>query len=117
MKGAVAARLIYRPGMTAEEELAPVLSLLRREHDVLPFLGQQLGAAKAAFRLLPDETFGQLAASPDFRPPELGGPPIWLQLEAEGGASGVLIVFRPRADDELWAITPGPRAGGDSNLI
>ena len=103
--------------MTAEEELAPVLSQLRREYDVLPFLGQQLGAAEAAFRRLPDKMVDQLATSPDFRPPELGGPPVWLQLEAVGGASGVLIVVRPRADGELWAIAPVTKPSGDSNPI
>lgn len=103
--------------MTAEEELAPVLSQLRREYDVLPFLGQQLGAAEAAFRRLPDEMVDQLATSPDFRARELGGPPVWLQLEAEGGASEVLIVVRPRADGELWAITPEAAPSGDSNPI
>lgn len=92
--------------MTAEEELAPLLARLRREHDVLPFLGEQLNSAEAAFRRLPDEMVDQLATSPDFRPPEPGGPPVWLQLEAEGGESGVLLVVRPRADGELWAIAP-----------
>lgn len=115
--GDFAARLIYPAGMTAEDELAPVLSQLRREYDMLPFLGQQLVAAEAAFRRLPDEMVDQLVTSPDFRPPVVGGPPVWLQLEAEGAAAGVLIVVRPHADGELWAITPAARSPGDSNPV
>lgn len=92
--------------MTAEEELAPLLARLKSEHDVLPFLAQQLGSAEVAFRRLPDEMVDQLATYPDFRPPEAGGPPVWLQLEAKDSNPAVLIVARPRADGELWAIAP-----------
>jgi hypothetical protein len=73
MRDDSAGRLIYRPGMTAEEELAQVLARLRGEHDVLPFLGEQLNSTAATFRRLPDEMVDPLATSPDFRPPESGG--------------------------------------------
>ena len=59
----------------------------------------------------------ELATSPDFRAPEPGGPLVWWQLEAEGGASGVLIVVRPRADGELWAIAPTAGRARDSNPV
>lgn len=90
--------------MTAEEELAPALAELRRTHDVLPFLTQQIPAAQAAFRKMPDEMVDLLATSPDFRPPARGSAPVWLQLEAEGGSNAVVIVARPVADGELWVI-------------
>lgn len=97
----------YRETMNAEEELAPALAELRRMHDVLPFLEQQIPASEAEFRRLPDEMVDVLATSPDFRPPALGCGPVWLQLEAEEGRHAVVIVARPRADGELWVIAPG----------
>jgi|GEM_PF-2020038 len=96
--------------MTAEEELAPVLAELRRTHDVLPFLEQQIPSAEAVFRRMPDEMVDVLATSPDFRPPERGGAPVWLQLEGEGGSSAIVIVARPEADSELWVVAPAPAA-------
>lgn len=90
--------------MTAEEELAPALAELKRTHDVLPFLMEQIPAANAAFRRMPDEMVDLLATSPDFLPPARGGAPVWLQLEAEGSAGAVVIVARPEADGELWVI-------------
>jgi len=90
--------------MTAEEELAPALAELRRTHDVLPFLDQQIRADEAGFRRLPDEMVDVLATSPDFRPPAPGGAPVWLQLETEEGRYAVVIVARPRVDGELWVI-------------
>jgi len=92
--------------MTAEEELAPALAELQRAYDVLPFLGRQIPADRMAFRRLPDEMVDLLAASPDFRPPEIGGGPVWLQLETDEGGSAVVIVARPRADGELWVVAP-----------
>lgn len=90
--------------MTAEEELAPALERLRQCHDVLPFLDQQIPAGKAAFRPLPDEMVDLIASSPDFRAPQRGGEPVWLQLEADGDHHGVVIVVRPQADGELWVV-------------
>ncbi|WP_100867956.1 hypothetical protein [Novosphingobium kunmingense] len=92
--------------MTVEEELAPMLAGLRRHHDVLPFLAQMIPASAAEFRRLPDEMVDLLLTSPDFRPIERGGPPVWLQLEAEGDHHAVVIVARPDADGELWVIAP-----------
>lgn len=92
--------------MTAEEELAPMLAELRRHHDVLPFLTQMIPAAGAEFRRLPDEMVDLLLTSPDFRPVTCGGPPVWLQLEAEDDHHAVVIVARPDADGELWVIAP-----------
>ena len=92
--------------MTAEEELAPALEDLRRANDVLPFLEQQIPCAEAVFRRIPDEMVDVLATSPDFRPPERGAAPVWLQLEGEGGSNAVVIVARPEADGELWVIAP-----------
>jgi hypothetical protein len=93
--------------MNAEAEPAPALAELRRTHDVLPFLEQQIPASEAKFRRLPDEMVDVLATSPDFRPPAPGSGPVWLQLEAEEGRHAVVIVARPRADGELWVIAPG----------
>lgn len=90
--------------MTAEDELASALADLQRTHDVLPFLGQQIPSSAAAWRRMPDEMVDVLATSPDFRPPKQGDPPVWLQLEAEGGGNAVVIVARPEADGELWLI-------------
>ncbi|WP_340587304.1 hypothetical protein [Erythrobacter alti] len=92
--------------MTAEDELAPALAELQRTHDVLPFLEQQIPAAEAKFRRMPDEMVDVLSTSPDFRPPARGGAPVWLQLEAEEGHHAVVIVARPEADGELWVISP-----------
>ena len=61
--------------MTAEEELAPALATLRRTHDLLPLLGQQIVAGEAVFRRMTDEMVDLLSTSPDFRPPERGGRP------------------------------------------
>lgn len=108
--------------MTAEEELAPALAGLQRTHDVLPFLEQQVPAADAVFRRMPDEMVDLIASSPDFRPPERGGGPVWLQLEADGGGHAVVIVARTTADGELWVVAPrkgGERSGAqeDSNPV
>ena len=97
--------------MTAEQELAPALAELQRSHDVLPFLERQIPAGEAAWKRMPDDMVDLLAASPDFRPPEAGGAPVWLQLEGEGGGNGVVIVARPRTDGELWVIAPAKRSG------
>ena len=94
----------YRKAMTAEEELAPILAELRRTHDVLPFLKQQIPASEVEFRRLPDEMVDLLAASSDFRPPALGAAPVWLQLETEERSHAVRIVARPRSDGELWVV-------------
>lgn len=100
--------------MTAEEELSPALALLKRSHDVLPFLEQQFEASEAEFRRMPDEMVDVLSTSPDFRPPPSGGGPVWLQLEAVGGKNGTVIVARPAADGELWVIAPRKAAGSTS---
>lgn len=92
--------------MTTEEELVPALAKLRRMHDVLPFMAQQIAASEAEFRRMPDEMVDVLATSPDFRPPAAVSAPVWLQLEADGGRHGVVIVARPAADGELWVIAP-----------
>lgn len=92
--------------MTAEQELATALAELHRTHDLLPFLEQQIPAAEAVFRRMPDEMVDVLATSPDFRPPERGAGPVWLQLESEGGGHAVVIVARPEADGELWVVAP-----------
>lgn len=92
--------------MTAEEELAPALAELRRAHDVLPFLMEMIPASAAEFRRLPDDMVDLLVTSPDFRPIARGGPPVWLQLEAEGDHHATVIVARPDADGELWVIAP-----------
>lgn len=105
--------------MTAEEELAPILAELQRTHDVLPFFEQQIPATAAAFRPLPEDMADLITASPDFRPPERGAGPLWLQLESEGDHHGVLIVARPAADGELWVIAPRerePRPGGSNPI-
>ena len=95
--------------MTCEEELAPALAELQRTHDVLPFLERQIPAGEAAWKPMPDNMVDLLATSPDFRPPAAGGPPVWLQLEGEGGGNAAVIVARPRADGELWVIAPARR--------
>ncbi|MGY6550477.1 MAG: hypothetical protein ACXIT4_01140 [Erythrobacter sp.] len=97
--------------MTAEEELAQAFAELRRKHDVLPFLEQQIPADEAEFRRIPDEMVDVLATSPDFRPPASGAVPVWLQLETEEGRHAVVIVARPRADGELWVIAPAKAEG------
>lgn len=104
--------IIYRRDMTAEEELTPALTKLRLTHDMLPFLEQQIPAAEAAFRRMPDEMVDVLATSPDFLPPAPGSPPVWLQLEGEEGSNAVIIVARPMADGELWIIAPTKMATG-----
>ena len=108
--------------MTAEEKIAPVLAELQRTHDVLPFLEQQVPASETVFRHMPDEMVDLIASSTDFGPPERGGAPVWLQLEAEGDRRAVVIVARPAADGELWLVAPqvaGGRAGasGDPNCV
>ena len=102
--------------MTAEEELAPALALLKRTHDVLPFLEQQIEASEAEFYRMPDEMVDVLSTSPDFRPPASGGRPVWLQLEADGGGNAVVIVARPIADGELWVIAPRRKPGEGRRL-
>lgn len=97
--------------MTAEEELAPALAVLRRTHDVMPFLEKQIPAAEAVFRRLPDEMVDIFVSSPDFRLPAVGGAPVWLNLESDAGNHSVVIVARPHADGELWVIAPLPAAG------
>ena len=92
--------------MTAEQELTPVLEQLRRTHDVLPFMDRQISAREAAFRSLPDEMVDLIAGSADFRLPERGGAPVWLQLAADGDRAMELVVARPAADGELWVIAP-----------
>lgn len=92
--------------MRAEEELAPALAELQRTHDVLPFLEKQIPAGEVEFRRMPDEMVDILSTSRDFRPPERGSAPVWLQLEAEEGRHAVVIVARPVADGELWVIAP-----------
>lgn len=92
--------------MTAEDELAPALAELRRSYDILPFLGQQIPAADAEFRRMPDEMVDLLATSPDFSPPARGSAPVWLQLDADNGSHAVVIVARPEADGELWVLCP-----------
>lgn len=98
--------------MTAEDELAPALAELRRAYDVLPFLGQQVPAADAVFRRMPDEMVDLLATSPDFFPPVRGSAPVWLQIEADDGSHAVVIVVRPEADGELWVVAPRSSGSG-----
>lgn len=92
--------------MTAEEELEPLLANLKARHDVLPFMEIQFPATEAVFRRMPDEMVDLLIASPDFTPPERGGPVVWLQLEGEGDRHATLVVARPLTDGEFWVIAP-----------
>ena len=90
--------------MTAKEELEPLLAELRATHDVLPFMEDQIPADEAAWRPMPDEMVDVISTSQDFRAPERGGPPVWLQLSGPGGENAVMIVATPLADGELWVI-------------
>lgn len=96
--------------MTAEEELEPLLAQLRSAHDVLPFMETQLVSSEAVFRRMPDAMVDLLTTSPDFALPARGGPPVWLQLEGEGGQHATLVVARPQADGEFWVIAPAARS-------
>ena len=55
---------------------------------------------------MPDEMVDVLDTSPDFRPPGIGSPPVWLKLEAGEGGNAVVIVARSAADGELWVLAP-----------
>lgn len=90
----------------ARDELAPALERLRKGHDVLPFMGDLIPAAEAEFVPMPEGMVDIIAGSCDFRVPEDGSEPVWLELVDESGRMFQLIVARPAADGELWVLAP-----------
>jgi hypothetical protein len=86
-------------------ELATVLGRLKREHDMLPFLGQLLPAMKVRLAPLPDTMLDQLCTSPDFssiRP----GEPVWLSLVGPDDEMAELVVYRTEANGQHFVIAP-----------
>jgi hypothetical protein len=87
------------------DELAALLSRLRREHDILPFLEQMLPVADVRLAPLPAPMMEQLRTSPDFtsiRP----GEPVWLALAAPDNPAAELVLYRAEADGRHYVIAP-----------
>ena len=83
-----------------------MLEQLCRTHNVLPFMRRQISAQEAVFRPILDTMVDIIAEPADFGRPERDGAPVWLQLVAEGDSVIELVIVRPAADGELWAIAP-----------
>lgn len=86
-------------------ELATVLGRLKREHDMLPFLGQLLPACEVRLAPLPGTMLDQLRTSPDFtsiRP----GEPVWLSLAGPEDEMAELVVYRAEVNGQHFVIAP-----------
>lgn len=91
---------------TDEEELAVIVAQLRAGHDVLPFMTGFHAAGELSFRPLPGDIQAVLEGSPDYRSPEPGRGPVWLQVAGPDEAAE-LIVYRSRGSGHLYVMAPG----------
>ncbi|WP_334656899.1 hypothetical protein [Sphingomonas panaciterrae] len=92
--------------MTEHEELAAVVEQLRAGYDILPYMTGFHAAGELGLRALPDDMKALLEGSPDYRSPEPGSGPVWLQIAGEDEAAE-LIVYRSRSSGQLYVMAPG----------
>jgi hypothetical protein len=94
-----------------EQELASVMSTLRRGREVLPFLERWCAVSAVALELLPDAMYDLLATSPDYEAIESGAGPVWLQI-ASGDEAAELVVYRALADGRHYIVAPSGESEG-----
>lgn len=85
-----------------DDELAVVIRQLRSGHDTLPFMMRLYPATEMHLCVIPAEMQAVLEAAPDYRQPEPGEGPVWLQI-ASGDDAAELVVYRARAGDLYMA--------------
>lgn len=69
--------------MSAAEEIARELAIIRSTDDVIPYMMEQVFAAEVEFRPLPADMLSIIRSSPDFRELVPGGRPTRLQFAAK----------------------------------
>jgi len=86
-------------------ELATVLEHLRRQHDVLPFLGQMLPANEVRLAPMPAPMLDQLRTSADFTS-ICPGKPVWLSLAGPDDLAAELVIYRAEANGYHYVVAP-----------
>lgn len=86
-------------------ELAVVMDDLRSGHDMLPFLTGLHPASGMKLHPVPADMLDVLEASPDYRSPDTGEGPVWLQIATTDDAAE-LVVYRSRDTGTLYVVAP-----------
>ena len=90
--------------MNDEDELAVVIGRLRSGHDTLPFMMRLYPAIEMHLCVMPAKMQAVLEAAPDYRQPDPGEGPVWLQI-ASGNDAAELVVYRAHAGN-LYVAAP-----------
>ena len=87
-----------------ETEIMAVTADLRRQHDVMSFMNRQHSTAHMELKPLPADMLAILQSTPDYSFVEVGGRPVWFQIESEE-ASAELVVYRA-SDGNFHVMAP-----------
>ncbi|KQO12179.1 hypothetical protein ASF09_19130 [Sphingomonas sp. Leaf242] len=85
-----------------DDELTSVIGRLRSGHDTLPFMTRLYPATGMHLCVMPAEMQAVLEGAPDYRQPDPGEGPVWLQF-ASGNDAAELVVYRARTGDLYMA--------------
>lgn len=91
--------------MSDDAELTALIDRLRSGHDMLPFLTGLHPASGMELHPVPADMLGVLEASPDYRSPDPGEGPVWLQIATTDDAAE-LVVYRSRGTGTLYVVAP-----------
>lgn len=97
-----------------DDELEQVLGRLQNQHEIAPFLQGWHSVEEMRLRLMSPAIHTVLRSSPDFREPDPGVGPVWLQISSEGGAAE-LVVYRALADRNLYVLVPSRQMASGAN--
>lgn len=96
--------------MNDEAELMTVMNRLRSGHDMLPFLAGLYSAGQVKLQPVPADMQALLEDAPDYRSPDPGEGPVWLQIPSADDAAE-LVVYRTRGTGTLYVVAPDRQPG------
>ncbi|PZR82773.1 MAG: hypothetical protein DI537_36010 [Stutzerimonas stutzeri] len=91
--------------MSDDAELTTIMGRLRSGHDMLPFLAGLHSAGQMQLQPMPADMQALLEATPDYRSPDPGEGPVWLQIASSDDAAE-LVVYRTRGTGTLYVVAP-----------
>jgi hypothetical protein len=96
--------------MSDDAELTTIMGRLRSGHDMLPFLAGLHSAGQMQLQPMPADMQALLEATPDYRSPDPGEGPVWLQIASSDDAAE-LVVYRTRGTGTLYVVAPDRQPG------
>lgn len=96
--------------MSEDAELTTIMGRLRSGHDMLPFLAGLHSAGQMQLQPMPADMQALLEATPDYRSPDPGEGPVWLQIASSDDAAE-LVVYRTRGTGTLYVVAPDRQPG------